>query len=647
MVNTGDAVDDGHSAGKKRTMATSPDDQRILKKSRVSRACDQCRSSREKCDGTQPICQTCASQRRECSYIEQPKKRGIQPNYIRTLEMTIAWLFRTYRSSERTLALTLASVDDANHRILAGKDSPGAEGLHQGWRNSIICRQVEQMLSGSTIEFPESVDHATAQDSAFPAPPVMKAPIHAPTSWSPQALGSTAKANLPGMFEALPTLVPPPHDIAAPSTLFDPPPMLHKLPANAWTLLEYYFAFTSAWLPITDKQEMLKLMYSFPADGLSRANLEQSPGYSELLAIMALSARNTHAKEESGRLQALTTSLMPSVYEEYRLSHIRTLLILCILAMTSHQWLAAWMLIGTVTRLLLAMAADNSQYDLWSISLRSENGSGTRLGRSTLAAFVLESTVALKMRLHSHVRPSMIETIGNLHEDGLEEWALWQDPLAPPTSAKAPARAFSTFNILVQKAVDSFETTRRLLVNEPVHPAPLDIAVLALLQNATQALSRRHPKDVLAACELENATMEVSPNLSTGAPARQETGVAYMSVPTHDSTETVFDHGVSHGALGNAPMAWSQSTAQIPIQAPNIETEGSGVDLFEALAMFEPNDSSQHPQFMQNLGFAPDLDLAEFFGADYQPSDPLLAYMQPSLFNGMGSSTGDGGADAG
>ena len=35
---------------------------------------------------------------------------------------------------------------------------------------------------------------------------------------------------------------------------------------------------------------------------------------------------------------------------------------------------------------------------------------------------------------------------------------------------------------------------------------------------------------------------------------------------------------------------------------------------------------------MENLGFGPDLDLAEFFGADYQPSDPLLAYMQPNEF---------------
>lgn len=60
----------------------------------------------------------------------------------------------------------------------------------------------------------------------------------------------------------------------------------------------------------------------------------------------------------------------------------------------------------------------------------------------------------------------------------------------------------------------------------------------------------------------------------------------------------------------------------------------SGVDIFEELAMLERTESTQDPQFMQNLGFAPDLDLAEFFGPDYQPSDPLLAYMHPTAFGG-------------
>ena len=53
-----------------------------------------------------------------------------------------------------------------------------------------------------------------------------------------------------------------------------------------------------------------------------------------------------------------------------------------------------------------------------------------------------------------------------------------------------------------------------------------------------------------------------------------------------------------------------------------------GADIFQELAMLERTDSSN--QFMQNLGFAPDLDLQEFFGDAYQASDPMLSLMQPT-----------------
>lgn len=62
----------------KRALDATMKESQPQKRSRVSRACDQCRASREKCDGAQPNCQTCALQRRPCSYNEMPKKRGIQ-----------------------------------------------------------------------------------------------------------------------------------------------------------------------------------------------------------------------------------------------------------------------------------------------------------------------------------------------------------------------------------------------------------------------------------------------------------------------------------------------------------------------------------------------------------------------------------------
>lgn len=72
-----------------------------------------------------------------------------------------------------------------------------------------------------------------------------------------------------------------------------------------------------------------------------------------------------------------------------------------------------------------------------------------------------------------------------------------------------------------------------------------------------------------------------------------------------------------------------------------------GADVFEELAMLDRTDFSMNPSFMQNLGFGPDLDLAEFFGADYQPSNPLLTYMQPATYAGSTQDFETSGNDAG
>ena len=88
------------------------------KRSRVSRACDQCRASREKCDGVKPVCHTCDTQKRSCTYDEPPKKRGIQPNYIRTLELTLAWLFQTVPETQTALSRSLPVVNGPAQRCV-------------------------------------------------------------------------------------------------------------------------------------------------------------------------------------------------------------------------------------------------------------------------------------------------------------------------------------------------------------------------------------------------------------------------------------------------------------------------------------------------------------------------------------------------
>lgn len=118
----------------------------------MSRACDQCRASRERCDG-ESKCQTCVSQNRSCTYNAQPKKRGIQPNYIRTLELTLAWLLQTFPDVELQLAKSLPQDDQQVTGLLRGKDADASEALHlvSNFGCSISKRKTKQELCRSRL----------------------------------------------------------------------------------------------------------------------------------------------------------------------------------------------------------------------------------------------------------------------------------------------------------------------------------------------------------------------------------------------------------------------------------------------------------------------------------------------------------------
>lgn len=118
------------------------------KRSRVSRACDQCRTAREKCDG-RPVCSTCSNVKRTCTYATSIKKRGIQPGYIRTLELALTWLFQ---NSEAESLLHRKLVSEGQGSVLLSKDSKESNRLHRKWRSSKFCRNVDKLLAGEAIE---------------------------------------------------------------------------------------------------------------------------------------------------------------------------------------------------------------------------------------------------------------------------------------------------------------------------------------------------------------------------------------------------------------------------------------------------------------------------------------------------------------
>ena len=638
--------------------STHPDEHSAqpAKRSRVSRACDQCRASRERCDGSHPKCQTCSTQNRECSYHEQPKKRGIQPNYIRTLELALAWIFENFPATEAKLAKNLPD-DDRVHKLISGKDQAASEALHLAWRNCIINRQIEQMLSGAEIERQTQSIHMALDSGNNSILPYSSPPLSAPSDQSGmRQMVDDATATVEPFRSGHPGHVP------TYTTTGISEDARHRLPDSAWTLLEYYFAFTHSWLPMTEKHSILKVMYSYPPEGLLYEQIKGAE-HAELWAIMSLAGTQLleeNSRDEVHRIRQITESLIPTVNASYELPHIKAMMLLALADAQEERMLAAWLRMGCVVRLL------------YLFKLLEHLGQTAKWCRHIhLVAFVLESALAMHLKAPSHLTVSYIQAVGTVEEDGLDEWAPWQDPLASTQSGginRAPVRAFSTLNELVRISMRSAESHYIGRDPNPHGTGAENSAFFSLLKNAGSKRDRVQPSVLVAAHidnddefqRLPNQAQEVDPFWALPGPAKPQprhtsgpTNVeqhhAFMSIPNE---ATVNVSGSSPAISHSAPFSsasWMPDAHMSPAFQTTTSPAGvfdNSTDIFEELASLERQDSTQYPQFMRNLGF-PDLELAEFFGHDYQPSDPLMAYLQPTPFDAFPNAAAQTGADQG
>lgn len=568
----------------------------------------------------------------------------------------MAWLLKNYPSCESKLSRLLPNPNEEVHQLISFKEANSSETLHAAWRNGIICRQIDQLLSGAIIEAPQSVE-GTLNDGAEEGshPPQAghdidfvesNAPYHSPPQSAPSD-GHAALLDVQG--SGLP--------VSPMQSHFSNPQLdtaKLQLPAQAWSMLEDYFAFTQTWLPITEKHDLLRLMYSYPATGLPR-NDALSSDHAELWSIMAWSAmRVADARVEAVHCRDIARSLIPKE-ANVSLGHVKALLILGLIDLSIDALLPAWLTIGSAVRLMVHLTSrDNTGSSLV----------GDRLKHTYLAAFVLESSIASRTGALTHLKPEDISSIGPLIEDGLDEWSPWQDPTNTPGTEKSPARSISTFNELVRISLRRPQG----LATQPQSPhtrQELSI-VFDLLRNGSANSGRQHPSVLLAKqrpsihdndgndpasvpgyalfhADTQSSPMDfwhVQPTGSQGLPGMAlETQYPFMSIP-NETTESLPGSTPAQMTVSAAtPSLWlgESSLSRLPeAQQQSHSTAsnhgGSGGDIFEELAMLDRTDSTQKPNFMENLGFGPDLDLAEFFGADYQPSDSLLAYMQPNEF---------------
>lgn len=419
-----------------------------LKRQRVSRACDQCRSSREKCDGIQPLCFPCVSQNRACTYEASPKKRGVQTGYIKTLEVALAWLFDKVPGCEESLENLLMHEGGQGQSLLVGKDSEKSNRLHKRWRRSKVHRGIDRILSGGEASQPpvesDDVDSDTEQADKASIVTHGQTPSAAPKPPSTRIDGQVI-SDMPG-------------------------PLL--LPPNHWRLLDIYFSYTHCWFPILEKQDLLKTVYLYTSEGIDvQRTSPASAAHAELWAAMALASyqnvssaklsaheASTDAKYSPDRLYNIARTLVPSEEGQFEIQHARALLLMALISVGKGQKTCAWILVGLAHRIAL---------DVSELHLGDERFS-RRVTATLMGCYILDTLIFV----HRRGMPSL-ETAGILEgmsipEDNLDEWQPWapcdgfgQGFSGPATLSRSPAYSLTTFNQLY----DVFKFLRKRSLN--------------------------------------------------------------------------------------------------------------------------------------------------------------------------------------
>ncbi|KAJ5609875.1 transcriptional regulator family: Fungal Specific TF [Penicillium herquei] len=446
------------------------------RRKRVSRACDRCRSKKDKCDGIRPTCSACQASGQTCSYDPHAKKRGLPEGYVRGLEKLWALSICNVDGFEDTMLAMLGStMESANRRgklMAVWSDDNSSESLHETWKSSRLFGALEKMLSNS-----EPVPTAPGKRSRNPHDEILDGPdgqwgfrvARESTPLGPDAprVVGPMGSHSPGAKRS--RLAQAPESRVAP-----PDSGAHnlQLPPQTSQLLDIYFATTHSWLPVVAKHNILRASYLYANAPFSVATTSPGSGdHAALWAILSYTITQSRTDPRSSPVGALSLAqeyytvarnLIPSEKERYELGHIQALLLLTLVNMGLEHWTAAWLLSGQAVRMAIAMGLGTMTDTRRSDELRQ--GKAVYLG-----CFVIDSLLSFRLSRCPAMSSNDLATVGLLEEDGLEEWNSWVDVL-PPTGVphgknpprRGPLLALSCFNRLVELASVLNKTSRNL-----------------------------------------------------------------------------------------------------------------------------------------------------------------------------------------
>ncbi|KAL2828506.1 fungal-specific transcription factor domain-containing protein [Aspergillus cavernicola] len=491
-----DAVDED---GRQTSAADDPTSN--PKRQRVSRACDSCRSKKDKCDGAQPICSTCASLSRPCTYRANPKKRGLPTGYIRTLELLWGLVFTKIQGSEEVVRTLLRAANIPSHLATMGKEAEGSDTLLSSWKNSIVLKEIERLLTSleqpedeqqersripGELDSPADVEGSSVlssetlewhlpdplgdgrESSLAIGPSPVRAATTAPTIRQTSRVAQDSGTQTIPMSDQFEELASGPSlqhrfDISSNTVALD---RFRQLPSNPWPLLDIYFSYTQCWFPILEKHDILRTAFRHADDDRCNPSPSESGDHAALWAVLALASIQQTSisvtrqlmdfaedRPDPKQLYARARSLIPGETGSHGVGHVQALLILSLIKLGQQDWAAAWILVGQAVRIAQSLGLHNHSDAL---SHTEESKTAARSKHVFLGCFVLETLVAAQTGQMPSLRKSDLTKIGAINEDGLEEWHPWEDQtgLRPVETSRGsfhrgPLHALSTFNRLL------------------------------------------------------------------------------------------------------------------------------------------------------------------------------------------------------
>lgn len=315
--------------------------------------------------------------------------------------------------------------------VLLARDTKESNRLHKSWRRTKFYKELNKALTGEQTSIDDSGEDSDAAEEPN-LPFEISNTRDTVDLMIQQPEGSRISHHQSSMQQSAPC------------------PQLTPLPPDCWRLLETYSTYTQCWFPISEKLDVLKLSYSYPNEGLMLSpDMPDSGNHAEMWSIFALSSNQGTPSinrmsqghldvADSRMLYATAQSLIPTELGQFCLGHVKALLNLALVNLRSSLHNAAWILVGTASRILPTLEGP----------LKT---SSPRYKHVMASCYLLDNLLALLLNRRPYYNKSDLERAGSIEEDGLEEWQPWVGELETRTAqqSRLPTLALSSFNRLV------------------------------------------------------------------------------------------------------------------------------------------------------------------------------------------------------